>query len=156
LAFAPDGKRLATRSYDQAVRLWDVATGKEVRQLHRAGTGQPRGGRSFFGMAGAAPSGGLAFSHDGKLLAAPRPQGAVFFWDVASGGEAAPGHKAPLAGAVFTADGKALYSLGEDGTVRQWDPTGGRQRQSTPLPAAAHDVVLAADGRAVLFATDEK
>jgi len=28
--FLPDGKRILSASYDQTVRLWDVATGKEV------------------------------------------------------------------------------------------------------------------------------
>src|SRR5437867_1897110 len=33
VAFAPDGRTLATSGYDAAVRLWDVRTGREVRQL---------------------------------------------------------------------------------------------------------------------------
>src|SRR5262249_11423045 len=70
--------------------------------------------------------------------------------------EVLPGHKGPVTGAVFAADGKVLYSLGEDGTVRQWDPAGGRQQQSILLPAEAHSVALAPDGRAVVFRTDAK
>src|SRR5262249_8034448 len=111
---------------------------------------------SLFGVAGQAPAASLAFAHDGRLLAAAGPGGAVTFWDGASGREVIPGHKGPVTGAVFAADGKVLYSLGEDGTVRQWDPAGGRQQQSILLPAEADRVALAPDGRAVVFRPDAK
>jgi RNA polymerase sigma factor (sigma-70 family) len=156
LAFAPDGKRLATRGYDRSVRLWDVASGREVRQLHPAETGLLTGNRLLFGTAGAALSGSLAFSHDGKLVAAGGLRGVVHFWDGGSGRELLPGHKGPVAGAVFAADGKVLHSLGEEGTVRQWDVSDGRQQKCVTLPADARHLVLASDGRSAAFATDSK
>jgi RNA polymerase sigma factor (sigma-70 family) len=155
LAFAPDGRRLATRGYDGSVRLWDVAGGRQERQLRSARTTWHLG-RHIALTGSAAPAGGLAFTHDGKLLAVAGPGGAVSFWSVADGREVFPGHKAPVAGVVFPADGKSLYSLGEDGTVRQWDLAGGRHRQSIALPAEARSAVLAPDSRAVVYRTDQK
>src|SRR5438552_1498321 len=54
IAFAPDGKTLASGGWDETVRLWDVETGKELRRLE----GHQQG------MIAA-----LTFAPDGKHLA---------------------------------------------------------------------------------------
>jgi WD40 repeat protein len=69
LAFSPDGKRLASSSNDQTLRIWDLQTGQAIRTLK----GQS-GGRS------------LIFSSDGKRLVSAGfgrggPVGVVKIWD---------------------------------------------------------------------------
>src|SRR5262245_27319030 len=55
VAFSPDGKLLATKDCDRIVSLWDVHTGKELRQ--------------FSGRAGGFAGGPAVFSPDGTLVA---------------------------------------------------------------------------------------
>jgi len=49
VAFSPDGKTLATGSFDNTVKLWDFASGKELRTLK--GHASPVYGVAFSRMA---------------------------------------------------------------------------------------------------------
>jgi WD40 repeat protein len=70
VAFSPDGKRLATASAGGPVRIWNVATWKEVKLI------QPE-----------TPALAVAFSHDGRLLAFGGKGGKVHVWDLDEGKE---------------------------------------------------------------------
>src|SRR5437660_1662205 len=68
VAFAPDGKTLASGSADQTIRLWDPATGKLIRQL-----------------AAQEPIVSLAISPDSQTLVAGTAYGSVRVFGVAKG-----------------------------------------------------------------------
>jgi len=71
VAFAPDGQTLATGWADGTLQLWDLATGKEIRQ--------------YQGHEG--PLTALAFTPNGKALLSAGEDGKVFRFDVATGKE---------------------------------------------------------------------
>jgi WD40 repeat protein len=71
VAFSPNGLRLASSSWDQTVKLWDVATGQGLGNI----AGEIKGVEA------------LAFSDDGHWLAAETYTNSVALWDVTTGRE---------------------------------------------------------------------
>src|SRR5579859_2074411 len=93
--------------YDKTVRLWNVATGQEIRQFV--------GHSDVVWIA--------VFSPDGKLLATASHDGTVRVWDVASGQEMRR-YAADALGVenvTWSPDGRLLVSVGDDGTAKLWD-----------------------------------
>jgi WD40 repeat protein len=64
--FSPNGRTVATQSFDDTIRLWDAATGKELR--------------CFKGHQGDIYA--LAFSSDGRMLASTSADATTLVWDV--------------------------------------------------------------------------
>src|SRR5215472_11759920 len=96
----------------------------------------------------------VAFSPDGKLLAAGNGNGYVQLWDPATGqaiGAPLPADPQDGVGSVaFSPDGKLLATAGGDGYVQLWDPVT-RQAAGAPLPADPQDgvgsVAFSPDGK---------
>jgi WD40 repeat protein len=118
IAFAPDGKLLATRAMNSSsICLWDVASWKLVRHLNA----DNRWNR-------------IEFSPDGRTLAVG---GSVFgstdlednkvsLWQVATGRERTHflGHRGGISSLAFSPDGTRLASGSADTTILIWDVTG--------------------------------
>jgi WD40 repeat protein len=65
----------------------------------------------------------MAFSPDGKLLAASSADNSILLWDIAKHTPGSPliGHRTAVTTIAFAPDGKQLASGAEDGTVIMWD-----------------------------------
>src|SRR5262249_33610728 len=117
LAFSPDGKRLAAatgtpfqnlpakaRRQDLVdIKVWDLAGRREVFTVH---PGMPL-------------VNGLAFSPNGKYLAAAGGDATVPLWEAATGKKVHTlrGHRIAVRKVVFSPRGSLLASAGGDATV---------------------------------------
>ena len=132
-AYAVGGKYLITGTQAGAVRVWDAATGKEIRQLAKALAPAGIGGN---GRVPPAFPTTLAVSPDGKTLAtAPSPGNVVTLWEVESGKQVGEWKSAsPVALLVFAPDGKSLFSKCADTYVRHSDLEGKELRKYGEQP----------------------
>lgn len=121
-AFSPNGRFVALAGFFMqrpgqeeeaqhvAAAVFDLATGREhVR----------------FGIPESCPLSSincLAFSPDGRTLAAGAEDGTVVMWELASGKERVrfTGHEAKVTALVFTPDGRRLLSASEDCSILIW------------------------------------
>lgn len=123
----PDGKHLVSDSHDGTLRLWDVATGVEVRRFVKEAKASA-GPNPFPFLALLRSAGdGAALAPDGRLLAAGAPDGTITLWHVATGRVARSfkhGAK-PFVALLFTPDGELLIAKDAEGTLQVWDVTRG-------------------------------
>src|SRR5262249_36988039 len=114
LAFAADGKTLASGGRDGTIRLWDFAAAKELRRI------EAHPGNWVMSV---------AFAPDGKTVASAAQDNTIRRWDVATGKEIDPpgGHTYWIFSAALTPDGKLLATGSADGTIRLWKADTGEE-----------------------------
>jgi WD40 repeat protein len=147
VAFSPDGKRLASASRDGKVKLWNAATGQEIRTLK--------------GPVGDVTS--VAFSPDGKRLASASRDGKVKLWNAATGQEIRPlkGHTGPVWSVVFSPDGQRLASAGGEsdkpGEVKVWDAGTGKETHTLKgHTGPVVSVAFSPDGKRIASASSDE
>ena len=149
VAISPDGKTLATGSYDQKVKLWELATGKELQTL------SAHNGAIF----------DLAFRPDGKILASASGDRTVKLWNVATG-KRVETLSQPLKeqyALSWSPDGKRLAAGGADNRIRVWEISESAAETTNPLLIAkfAHEgailnLAYSPDGKTLLSSADDR
>jgi RNA polymerase sigma factor (sigma-70 family) len=86
VAFLPEGNQVLSAGEDRAIRLWDFATGKEIRHFGPC-TPPPPGADGFTDDYGRLGFVAVTLSADGKTVAASFDQPVIQLWDVATGKE---------------------------------------------------------------------
>ncbi len=139
-AFSPDGARVATAGAEPVIRLWDVASGREL----------------FPSPGHAAGVSAVAFAPDGRTVATAGGDGTIRLWDAAGGRETkvladVGDARATLA---FSGDGRTLAAAARGGSPRLWDIVTLKEALGRPCPAPRDPRrALSPDGKVVAAAS---
>lgn len=146
LAFAPDGKTLLAGAWDGSLRLWDVASGKEIRQ--------------YAGHKGWVRS--VAFSPDGKTFASGGKDKIIRIWETATGKELRrlEGHQNWIQHLAFSPDGKTLASRSMGRTIRLWNAVSAREVRQIHLqedtPSDHDSFAFSPDSKLLAYPGDKR
>lgn len=176
IAFRPDGKRLASASFDKTVRVWDLASHKTLHTLtgHSdfvyavaynsdgqwlVSASKDRSvklvdaatGKSRFTMSLDDDVLTVAISPDGKSVLSSGFQAGLYWWDPSTGQRTrlTGGHSVATHELCFSKDGKLIASAGADRTVRLWNGVTGAAAGVLAAGSTAYAVALSPDGKRV-------
>jgi WD40 repeat protein len=132
LAVSPDGKTLATASYDRTARLWEMASGKCLQEL-RGHTDAVRA---------------LAFSPDGQQVASAGSDLSIKTWNVKNGSLQSnrTGHKDTIRSLAFSPGSELLISAANDSTIKIWNDKDGTFVRAIADESKVQSVACSPDG----------
>jgi WD40 repeat protein len=180
-----DGRYALSGSWDNTLKLWDVASGRCLRTfvghcksvnsvcLSADGRYALSGSREGVLKIWDVESGGclhtftghnhfvlsVTLSADGRYALSGSWDKTLKLWDLASGRclRTLEGHTDAVNSVCFTGDGRFAFSGSWDNTIKQWNVASGRcLRTFEGHLGSVHSVCLSADGRHILSGSSDK
>jgi len=156
-ALSPDGRRVATSTYDMTAHIWDAESGKMLQTLSGGMDGNTL--RSVMSSIHS-----LSFSRDGKRIVTTGtyiPSGNIAqIWDAESGRLllTLQGHEGAVNSATFSPDGRHVVTASgygshgnRDFTIRIWDADSGRTLQTLEgHTGSVNSAVFSPSGRIIV------
>ena len=142
VAFSSDGEYVASGSCEEVgknitciknggVRVWEIATGKEVSHSIHAGVVDS-----------------VTFSPDGKYVASGGFDDTIQIWEALTGKTIVHlTHPDGVAALAFSSDGKYLVSAGNDGTARVWEVLTGHEISRMTHDKQVTSIAISPDNR---------
>jgi WD40 repeat protein len=143
LVINPDGQTLASASADKTIKVWNLATGQEIRTL--------TGHSSFINY--------LVISPDGQTLASASADKTIKIWNLATGKEirTLTGHSNYVNYLAISPDGQTLVSSSADKTIKVWNlATGQEIRTLTGYSKYIDYFVISSDWQTIATGSADK
>ncbi|MBY0397431.1 MAG: WD40 repeat domain-containing protein, partial [Thermoleophilia bacterium] len=141
VAFTPDGARLISGSCDGTIRVWDVASGEELRRWDAHPPGKLRRGVV-----------GLALSRDGRRLASCGDGTPVRLWDMDTDEAlwgATPDKATLVQDPVISPDGYRVIAPARWNLLLVYDGASGRLLREITTTQGAYALAISPDGRRI-------
>jgi len=148
LAISPDGKTMATGSYDKQIKLWDLESGNELQTL------EGHNGAIF----------GLAFRPDGKILASASSDRTIKLWETSTGKrtDTLSQPTREQYAVAWNQKGNRLFAGGVDNRIRIWEVSEKATETSNQILESqfAHEgtiltLALSSDGRKLVSSASD-
>ncbi|MBD2529526.1 serine/threonine protein kinase [Nostoc flagelliforme FACHB-838] len=113
VAVSPDGKTIASSGGNRTIKLWDLATGKQISSLN-----------GHFQQVNV-----IKISPDGKLLVSASDDNTIKIWNLATRKQirTLEGHSDSVHALAISADSQTLVTGSDDNTIKIWDLATGEQ-----------------------------
>ncbi|MFC1714746.1 caspase family protein [Candidatus Poribacteria bacterium] len=184
VAFSPDGRYILSGSNGTTAKLWEVATGREVRSFsghqhhvwsvafspdgHHVLSGSWDGWLNLWEVSTGqvtqfpyTPNGvrSVAFSSDGYYALSGSVDGSIRLWNVSTKQEirSFSGHTGRVNSVAFSPDDRFALSGSDDKTMKYWHVSTGKERRSFSVrgrKAPVNSVAFSSDGRYALADLD--
>ncbi|MGV0105171.1 hypothetical protein NSTCB13_03883 [Nostoc sp. DSM 114160] len=137
VSFSPDGKTIATASFDGTARLWNLQ-GQQIQE--------------FKGHQGEVNS--VSFSPDGKTIATASLDGTARLWNLQGQLlQEFQGHQGSVLSVSFSPDGKTIATASLDGTARLWNLQGQLLQEFKGHQGSVLSVSFSPDGKTIATAS---